>query len=203
MEFEKREFELWALGFNKDQQAVDFCAKIGTTAFGEVGRTFLCRKAETLTAEKLQEMFNPSIKKYEVATIKLQVEELNLTDQEVEAEGSNIYFERFVDLVEYDWSKDYNPDREYGLWVVGYNGDLILPLEEQIGEVATDKEEFLELMEEAKSMTAETLKEMFAKQIKESNITSLQLQVEERMWSDEDDCESEPIYEKFFNLEEN
>lgn len=197
---EEKEFELWAIGYDENERAVDFCELIGDTVSGEEARNELCKKMESLTAEDLINLFGLSLKRYGVQSIRLQVEELDLTDQEFEEEG-NIYLDRIVDLPKYDWSKDYNPDCEYELWVTGFNGDLILPLEEQIGEVAINREEFLELMKEAETITAETLIKMFDKQIKESKITSLQLTVEERIWSDEDDSESEPIFERFFSLE--
>ena len=94
----------------------------------------------------------------------------------------------------------YNPDCEYELWAIGYDKDsMIVPMEEQIGETATDEEEFLEMCAEAKSMTVDMLREMFAEQIKKYNITSIQIQIEE-LTEDDGEILGEPVYENQFDL---
>ena len=91
---------------------------------------------------------------------------------------------------------------EYELWALGYNGDFVVPMEEQIGETATDAEELKEMLEEAKSLTIEDIQSQFAEQIKKHNVTSIQLQVEEISLEDEteDERSGEPVYERLIEL---
>lgn len=95
----------------------------------------------------------------------------------------------------------YNEEYEYELWALGYDGkSFVVPMEEQIGETATDKEEFLELVAEAKSLSLKQLEEMFGEQIDKLGIKSIQLQIEELHGNDEDGIEGEPVYERLIEL---